>query len=68
MDIKNLAREVLGMDLYLSQLKGFDHRSRFEGQVNFGVWLENGFFTLKHVIQSKKSVLEAKKSIFENFL
>ena len=44
MDIKNLAREVLDMDLYFPWLKGIDRRIRFERQVNFAVWLRNGFF------------------------
>jgi len=68
MDIKSLAREVLYMDLYFPWLKGIDHRSRFQGQVNFGVWLKNSFFTLELTIQLPKSVFKVENSTFENFL
>ena len=68
MDIQNLSREVLDMDLYFPWLKGIDHRSRFQGQVNFGVWLKNGLFHARIDRTPSKTRFEVENSIFDNFL
>ena len=56
------------MDLYFPWLKGFDLRSRFEGQVNFGIWLKNVCFQAKSGYILEKNVFQVINPIFANFM